>query len=717
MKSKSKLKRKRAKARHQKSRYFVGGFKPLPDWGKLTTIIGMTLVSGLFLLVSVSAYFADYTGITLGFNIPTYYFTVDYNSNGGSSVDSAEYKFGESLIAPVQPTKSGAEFAGWYAQEDLSGAAWDFEVDTMPKADLDLYAKWETGEYNINYVLDGGTNTDLNPATYTYGTGVYKFAIPSKTGYTFVNWYDAPTDGNVVLDISTEDQGDKTLYARWQADEYKITYNLYMGSYGNNPTTYTYGTGVASFAPATGSAGYDFVGWYDAAPGGSPVTSISPTATGDKNLYARWTAKTFNITYNLGGGTNGSNPATYNYGTGVASFAPATRTNFKFTGWYDAPTGGNLVTSIPTNATGVKALYAQWVAAYTITFKNFVGTSDVLDSQVIEAGGTLTIPDAPKANEYFLGWAESASSRKSATLYVPETYTDVRLGLNNLDKTYLGYNVKPAHALTNINASKTLYAVYYKQLKATSKASTSGEYQEFIWNNAIWRVVNTRDDGPLRLVLKYSALTGAEVFGLGFNTENDRFSSYKEVMSDDFDAKIHFHSQDGEEDIEDELYFYNSNTDDGYNRSRVKSIIDAYYNQLEDTEAVQPVYLNMPRYANFRVNKSFYAAGYNSWGWTDYALFLAYGEYQTTIEATGDKQAFALSMGDVNKAVGYTRDTNAKSLLDFGPSYWLRSPGERANSVIFVGVFGLLNEEVRYNELSLVWNVHSIRPAMYLSVE
>lgn len=83
-------------------------------------------------------------------------------------------------------------------------------------------------------------------------------------------------------------------------------------------------------------------------------------------------------------------------------------------------------------------------------------------------GESLTIPDAQNANYYFLGWAESSSSDKTETLYVPETYSDIRKTLNTPDRIRLGYEVKSEHELKNITSDKTLHAVYYKKFDATT---------------------------------------------------------------------------------------------------------------------------------------------------------------------------------------------------------------------------------------------------------
>ncbi|MDR3324419.1 MAG: InlB B-repeat-containing protein, partial [Spirochaetaceae bacterium] len=46
---------------------------------------------------------------------------------------------------------------------------------------------------------------------------------PSRTGYTFVKWYDADTGGSEV-NWDTPITTAKTVYARWTANSYTVTY-------------------------------------------------------------------------------------------------------------------------------------------------------------------------------------------------------------------------------------------------------------------------------------------------------------------------------------------------------------------------------------------------------------------------------------------------------------------------------------------------------------
>lgn len=67
-------------------------------------------------------------------------FLVQFNSMGGSAVQSQSVADGGKATEPTAPTKTGKTFGGWYSDLDLTDA-WDFTTDTVD-SDMMLYAKW-----------------------------------------------------------------------------------------------------------------------------------------------------------------------------------------------------------------------------------------------------------------------------------------------------------------------------------------------------------------------------------------------------------------------------------------------------------------------------------------------------------------------------------------------------------------------------------------------
>ena len=130
---------------------------------------------------------------------------------------------------------------------------------------------------------------------------------PVRTGYQFGGWYK-DKDCTQAWDFDADTVSvNKTLYAKWTAKSYAITYNLNDGTNDtSNPSSYTYGTGLTLEAPTRPE--YIFGGWFSEAAFLHKVTSISDTLTGDVTLWANWLPVTVtngdgNVTLDLSGVT------------------------------------------------------------------------------------------------------------------------------------------------------------------------------------------------------------------------------------------------------------------------------------------------------------------------------------------------------------------------------------------------------------------------------
>ena len=103
----------------------------------------------------------------------------------------------------------------------------DINVETStPDPDVeDLLPEMRLGEvseinntatiYQINYVLNGGTNPINAQNTYVAGR-IQNFPIPKYEGYAFVGWYENSSfSGEKVTATKKQTRGDLTLYAKW----------------------------------------------------------------------------------------------------------------------------------------------------------------------------------------------------------------------------------------------------------------------------------------------------------------------------------------------------------------------------------------------------------------------------------------------------------------------------------------------------------------------
>ena len=82
--------------------------------------------------------------------------TVAFNSNGGSACDTKFVATADGkLVKPVDPTRDGYTFGGWYTDEACTQA---YDFSTPVTADLTLYAKWTKNAVNPGGNGGSGTN-------------------------------------------------------------------------------------------------------------------------------------------------------------------------------------------------------------------------------------------------------------------------------------------------------------------------------------------------------------------------------------------------------------------------------------------------------------------------------------------------------------------------------------------------------------------------------
>ena len=268
-------------------------------------------------------------------------------------------------------TKVGYTFAGWYLDSKFETRV----TSTLDYAkDLVLYAKFEVITYNISYSLDGGTNANTNPNSYTV-EDVVEFEDATKVGYTFAGWYlDSKFETRVT---STSDYAkDLVLYAKFEV----ITYTITLGE---DEIKYTVEKVVE--LPVLTKPGYEFGGWLIA----DEARFNTIDLVGNYNGSAIWTLLEYNISYSLDGGTNANtNPNSYTV-EDVVEFEDATKVGYTFAGWYLDSKFETRVTSTSDYAKDL-VLYAKFeVITYTITFDTSDTSLPKFEDVEIAYGETL----------------------------------------------------------------------------------------------------------------------------------------------------------------------------------------------------------------------------------------------------------------------------------------------------------------------------------------
>ena len=330
---------------------------------------------------------------------------------------------------------------------------WETEVRTLTAANI-------SGNYQVN--LDNNTAAGRACGN-TLATALNTMGVKSNAGD---NWRatplgdsDANTRGFFRIDIG--DGGTKNWHAHFVPTHRVIFHSNYPN--GSGPAdTYSVDVSVEqtnnSIALASAPAaptGYTWDGWYDAASGGTKVTtarSIAAGATADIELWGHWTPNTIALTLaknnsDASGSTDGSASILFDASAVQASPAMegATRTGYTVEGYYTdvactaskkvLDASGNVINSTVsgyttsgkwTRTTTPTTLYAKWtIENYTVTW--YAGGTEA--GNITTAGGPTTNvnynnkvtnlptkPDGSPCDKVFVGWTNTTSYTHGTSL-------------------------------------------------------------------------------------------------------------------------------------------------------------------------------------------------------------------------------------------------------------------------------------------------------------
>lgn len=335
-------------------------------------------------------------------------YIVSLRPNGGSGVPAyiaiGPYRLITGLPTPTRP---GYTFDGWFLNGDRDQPVRNNEIRCT--SDVVLVAGWSYKKYIIIIENPDGTKTEKEIAPEeTYGDSLPQPPTP-PTGHEFDHW--ETSDGKKVDEntpvadtIDPATGNPKPLKPVYKAKTYTITFDYRIP--GARPSTrrLEYGNSYG-ILPTTARKGYTFLGWYTHETAGEQVTADTPIPAGDQTLYAHWAVNSYTVSFDLNEGEGTAPPAqSVSYQAKYTLPADPTRTNYTFTGWYTAETGGTRVTAdtILTNAAD-HTLYAQWSRkVYTATFQS---DSKTVETRQVNAGDSLgALPSVTKTGYTLTSW-------------------------------------------------------------------------------------------------------------------------------------------------------------------------------------------------------------------------------------------------------------------------------------------------------------------------
>ena len=410
-------------------------------------------------------------------------------------------------------SKDYYDFKSWTCgPEDSAVETWKADGNASLCTYSDNYcliAKYTPIDYSITFNLGGGSFAETPVDKYNIETADLTLPIPSRTGYTFVGWFDNDQLSGEAIDcIPLGSHDDKVFYAKWQTIDYAITYDLNDANSvspatnsTSNPATYTIEDTVV-FADPT-RVGYKFTGW--------SISNIDVGTYGEKTITANWQIINYDITYDLNDSNsvslatnNGTNPSTYTIEENVTFIAP-TRAGYEFAGW--------TLPSIAQGSTGAVSTTATWeIINYSITYDFAIAESS--KSQVVDNSAntvfSYTIEDEVSFN------APTRAGYTFASWDVPT----IAKGTYGNKTIVASWNIVDYSITYNLNGgtnhSENPLSFNVEQLPITLKDADS---EDDVFNS--WRSINSIDGDK---ITKITTIGDKNVYALFGGTEGLQYS-------------------------------------------------------------------------------------------------------------------------------------------------------------------------------------------------
>ncbi len=425
------------------------------------------------------------------------------SQSGGSSTYTTASSV--TTIPTTAPLKTGYTFRGWFTASSsgtqVTNASY---TPATPFGAITLYAQWSANTLTTTFNSQDGTV--VSDGSTVTGASISSAPIsPTKSNYAFAGWGATIGGDAITFPYPHGKTANFTLYAKWTANQYTVTYVYNSANGGNTTTTDSFTTGgTAITLPVPTKNGNTFGGWYsDSDLSLSIGSTYSPTGVSlTLSAYAKWVAINYTVTFVASTATSGAVPTdtgTYNIGNSVTikgNTGSLVRTGYSFSGWTSASDGsGTVLTSGTTftTATSNMNFYTKWSAnTYTVTYNvnGAAGTPTHTSHSYITAGSTVTLTTVGtmvKSGYDFAGWSATPTgsllsggytTSTDVSIYAIWTIKTFTVTFNKGDATGLSFYNFPTSATGNYGSTFTL-----NQTIDSTKTISSNLHTFLGWND------------------------------------------------------------------------------------------------------------------------------------------------------------------------------------------------------------------------------------------
>ena len=348
-------------------------------------------------------------------------YTVIFKNEDGTELQRSEVEYGAMPSYTGNPPTKAADaqytytFAGW--DPAVTAVTGDATYTATFTETVNQYTVTWWQDKNENGTMDDGEILETDTVNYN-ASAKYDGEAPAKEQdqqywYNFEGW-EADDDTTIGANESVTVTGNvsykavlnpklREYYVTWIVEGVEVDKKLWQ--YGTEPKYDADPSveGIQNPEKAEDAAyTYAFTGW---------TPQVNPVV--DEVVYKaifEATAKTFNIAYDLAGGTADSekpNPTSYTVETATFTLVNPTRVGYTFAGWTGTGlTEATMTVSIPQGSTGHREYTATWTKiGYTITYELNSGTADPENpaSYDVETE-TFTLTNPTRVGYTFAGW-------------------------------------------------------------------------------------------------------------------------------------------------------------------------------------------------------------------------------------------------------------------------------------------------------------------------
>lgn len=430
-----------------------------------------TKADGVFagdIALTADTVIAANTTYTAAWTANTY--TVQYLPNGGTGEMAAQtftYDAEQALTANAF-TRAGYDFRGW--NTSASGSSVQYtdgaavrNLSAENNAVVKLYAVWAGQPVPVTVDRNDGSEPTVRTGVvgynynYIYENGSARYnqiPDPTRTGYIFLGWFDAPEGGTEITNQTKfADATPVTLYAHWQEGiTVHFDGNGYKGTISDKTVRKdAVGKNLPYLSEYSYPANKALDGWYTAKEGGERVTQDTVFTESEITLYAHWRDYQYQVEFNVRYSDKNSvtgEMATVAVPFGVDYKLPACtfqREGYKFAGWSESESSYGTTVKYADQATihrdfedddwgdgsednEIYKLYAVWT-------KDAFGIAFDAVAAALPADGTIRTADALTLPTSGDGYTITYTSSAPAVLAADGTVTLPASGVQTVTLT------------------------------------------------------------------------------------------------------------------------------------------------------------------------------------------------------------------------------------------------------------------------------------------